>query len=72
MRAASTIALMTGAERISETSVYFNETTEPYIPEGCHLHTRSPAKLNSHLLQLVNVNGLQTVTVIASDRLQMT
>jgi hypothetical protein len=24
---------------ISETSVYFNETTRRYIPEGCHLHT---------------------------------
>jgi hypothetical protein len=26
------------AVRISETSLYFNETTWCYIPEGCHLH----------------------------------
>jgi hypothetical protein len=26
------------AVRISETSVYFNETKQRYIPEGCHLH----------------------------------
>jgi len=28
------------AIRISETSVYFNNTTWRYIPERCHLHTR--------------------------------
>jgi hypothetical protein len=32
-------ALMIVAVRASETSVYFNETTRRYIPEGCHLHT---------------------------------
>jgi hypothetical protein len=26
------------ALRISETSVYFKETTRCYIPEGCHLY----------------------------------
>jgi hypothetical protein len=31
---------MMEAERISETSVYFYETTWRYIPKGCHLHTR--------------------------------
>jgi hypothetical protein len=30
------IVLMTDVVRISETSVYFNETTRRY-PEGCHL-----------------------------------
>jgi hypothetical protein len=34
------IALMMDAVRTSETSVYFNETTRRYIPEGCHLQTR--------------------------------
>jgi hypothetical protein len=29
---------MMEAVRTSETSVYFNETTRPYIPESCHLH----------------------------------
>jgi hypothetical protein len=31
-------ALMMEAVRTSETSIYFNETTRRYIPEGCHLH----------------------------------
>jgi hypothetical protein len=30
-------SLMMGAVRISETSVYSNDTTRRYIPEGCHL-----------------------------------
>jgi hypothetical protein len=29
------------AVRTSETSVYFNETTRRYFPEGCHLHIYS-------------------------------
>jgi DNA-directed RNA polymerase subunit E'/Rpb7 len=28
------------AVRTSETSVYFNETTRRYIPEGCNVRTR--------------------------------
>jgi hypothetical protein len=31
------ITLMTKAVGASETSVYFNETTQRYTPEGCHL-----------------------------------
>jgi hypothetical protein len=31
------IDLMMEPVRTSETSVYFNETTRRYIPEGCHL-----------------------------------
>jgi hypothetical protein len=30
---------MMEAVRISESSVYFNETTRRYIPESCHLQT---------------------------------
>jgi hypothetical protein len=33
--------------RISETSVYFNETTRRYIPEGCLLYTRRRENLKS-------------------------
>jgi hypothetical protein len=29
-------------------SVYSNETTRRYIPEGCHLHTRRRENLKSH------------------------
>jgi hypothetical protein len=36
VRTASIIAPME-AIRMSETSVYFNETTRRYIPEYCHL-----------------------------------
>jgi hypothetical protein len=32
----------------SETSVYFNETTRLYIPEVCHIHTRSSDNPKSH------------------------
>jgi hypothetical protein len=39
---------MIEAVRISEMSVYFNETTLRYIPEGCHLHTLSSNNLKSH------------------------
>jgi hypothetical protein len=38
MKMTAFIALMMEAVRIIETSVYFNETTWRYIPEGCHLH----------------------------------
>jgi hypothetical protein len=31
---------MTETERTSETSDYFNKTTERYIPGICHIHTR--------------------------------
>jgi hypothetical protein len=34
--------------RISETSVYFNDTTQRYIPEGYYLHTRRRESLKSH------------------------
>jgi hypothetical protein len=34
------ISLMMETVRTPETSVFFNETTWFYIPEGCHLHTR--------------------------------
>jgi hypothetical protein len=39
---------MMEAVRTSETSVYFNDTTWQYIPEGCHLHTRRRENPNSH------------------------
>jgi hypothetical protein len=39
---------MMEAVQTSETPVYFNETAQRYIPESCHLHTRSREKLKSH------------------------
>jgi hypothetical protein len=42
------IALMMGAVRTSETSLYFNDTTRRYIPQGCHLHTRRHENLKYH------------------------
>jgi hypothetical protein len=43
------IALIMEALHTSETSVYFNETTRRYIPEGSTLHTRSRETLKSHI-----------------------
>jgi hypothetical protein len=37
MRSASIITAMMEAVRTSETSVYFNETTQHYILESCYL-----------------------------------
>jgi hypothetical protein len=39
---------MMEAVRTSETSVYYNETTRRYIPEGSDLHTRCRENLKSH------------------------
>jgi hypothetical protein len=36
--------------RISETSVYSNETTRRYIPEGSDLNIRRRENLKSHLI----------------------
>jgi hypothetical protein len=41
------ITMMTETVRISETSVYSNETSRRYIPEGSHLHTVSIENLKS-------------------------
>jgi hypothetical protein len=40
---------MMEAVRTSETSVYSNETTLRYIPEGSQLHSRSRENLKSHI-----------------------
>jgi hypothetical protein len=39
------------AVHISETSVYSNETTRRYIPEGANLHTRRRENLKSHTVR---------------------
>jgi hypothetical protein len=44
---------MTEAVRTYETSVYFNETTQRYILEGCH-HTRRRENLKSHIQGFVH------------------
>jgi hypothetical protein len=43
------IAVMIWAARISETSVYSNDTAWRYIPEGSHLHTRRRENLKSQI-----------------------
>jgi hypothetical protein len=40
---------MMEAVRKFETSVYFNETKQRYIPEGFHLQTRRHENLKSHV-----------------------
>jgi hypothetical protein len=44
----SEVRLIMEAVRNSETSVYFNETTLRYIPEGCHVHTFRRENLQGH------------------------
>jgi hypothetical protein len=48
--------------RISETSVYFNETTRRYIPEGCH-HTRRCENLKPCTTLFTRVPYLRLVHV---------
>jgi hypothetical protein len=40
---------MMEAESTSETSVYSNESTQRYIPEGSNLQNRRPENLKSRL-----------------------
>jgi hypothetical protein len=51
--------LMIEAVRTSETSVFLNKTTQPYIPEGCHNHIRHPENLNYHTAFRMDANGAQ-------------
>jgi hypothetical protein len=44
----ASIGLKMEAVRISETSVYSNETTRRYISEGSNLHTRRREDLKSY------------------------
>jgi hypothetical protein len=48
VRSVSIITLMMEAERTSETSVYFKETTWCYIPESCHLSDLGCVKAMAH------------------------
>jgi hypothetical protein len=47
--------MMIVAVRTSETTVYWNETTRGYVPEGCHCLTRHRENLKSHI-QLVHLH----------------
>jgi hypothetical protein len=44
------ISLILKAERTSETSVYFYETTRHHITEGCHYHTHR----HENEIQIIN------------------
>jgi hypothetical protein len=48
MRTASFIRVMMEAVHTSETSVYCNETSRRYIPEGSYLDNRRRENLKSH------------------------
>jgi hypothetical protein len=47
--------LMMEAVRTSETSVYSNEITRRYIPEGSHLHNRRRENLKSYNLSTADL-----------------
>jgi hypothetical protein len=49
-------AMMMEAVCTSETSVYFNETTRCYVPEGCHFHTRHRENVKLHNIWVVSTN----------------
>jgi hypothetical protein len=48
MRTAAIIMTIMVAVYISETSAYFNETKQRYIPGSCHLYTRRSNNVKSH------------------------
>jgi hypothetical protein len=50
--------MMMEAVHTSEMSVYFYETTECHITEGCHLHTYCFENLKSHLRK-THIYGIQ-------------
>jgi hypothetical protein len=52
--------LIMEAVRTSETSVYFNETTRRYNPEGCHLHQIARLCLNFYVPNSPNSITLKT------------
>jgi hypothetical protein len=41
---------MIKAVRAAETSVFFNEIIQRYIPEGCNVHTRRRENIKSHTI----------------------
>jgi hypothetical protein len=55
----SVIGLMMEAVCTSEKLVYFNKTTQCYIPESCHLHTCCHENLKSH-----NISQLQRSSAV--------
>jgi hypothetical protein len=54
----------------SETSVYFKETKQLYIPEGYHLHTRRRDNMKSHVLgRKYTINSPFMGGIIATSQL---
>jgi hypothetical protein len=50
---------MMEAVRASETLFYLNETTQSYIPEGCHIHTRRRENLKSRRHECIPFNRIE-------------
>jgi hypothetical protein len=55
---------MMEVERISETSVYSNETTQRYIPEDSMLHILRRENLVSHITLCVYSGGHRTLSYL--------
>jgi hypothetical protein len=47
------------AVRASETLFYLNETTQTYIPEGCHIHIRRRENLKSRRHESIPFNHIE-------------
>jgi hypothetical protein len=77
--------MMMGEVKISETSIYFKETTQHYIPEECHIHNYCLSKISfqkvtsllnmmytvAYLDEKYHVGMLTTSVVITGNLLQI-
>jgi hypothetical protein len=64
VRTAFIIWVMMQVARISESSVYSNETTRRYIPQGFHLHALRRESLKCHNLDSIGSFNLTANIVI--------
>jgi hypothetical protein len=64
---------MTHSVCTSETSVYFNETSHLYIPEGCHIHTHHHDDMKSHikLCSFILVEATKNSLLIISGAIEV-
>jgi hypothetical protein len=65
IRAMTFIALLMEAVRISEMLVYFNDTTQHFIPEGCYLQVMiSSTALSAIECTFNNISGVPNINII--------
>jgi hypothetical protein len=62
------LALIMDVIRTSETSVYFHETTKPYVPENCHLQTEICFHLGSFHQNGVHYKAFYTYGLVSKKK----